>query len=157
MNDGTTGNGSVAAGVIYAGGVQGSIVNNYFYNCRGGIIVKSATSVVQAVEIVGNRFLGDVASIDTDIYVAASCSKVLIGGNYFEHELPAYSGGLTAYIYWVSGSTDTGGIVDNYFVCDDVIMTSSPATTDGVYLADRTLIAVAGNYDQEGLIAGTSS
>jgi hypothetical protein len=155
MNDGTTGNGSVAAGVIYAGGVQGSIVNNYFYNCRGGIIVKSATSVVQAVEIVGNRFLGDVASIDTDIYVAAFCSKVLIGGNYFEHETPAYSGGLTAYIYWLSGATDTGGIVDNYFASADVVIAATG--TDHIYVADGTLISWAGNYDQEGLIAGSTS
>jgi len=146
--------GSTATNAATGGAVQLSgapfqiyIGKNRFYNNVGGIVLLDTSNAVpQDVVIEGNRFGGEAASTDVDIYGAGGSGfgvGLTIFRNVFE-EKPALGSASTA--RWMDLTGADGGIVAGNFFGED--LTHGSAGTGSFIPAT---VNFSGNYDAGGL------
>jgi hypothetical protein len=140
-------------GCIALGSCNYSLIEgNFFYNCLGSIHSSSTYGTQGRVEIRGNSFVGAPGSRDLDIHLRPGASTygswVAINHNIFGDGLP--TGGSTNLFIKIVG-TGSGHLMGNYFA-------STAAATeygsDGTDCIIPTTYFFAGNYNEDGLIAG---
>jgi parallel beta-helix repeat protein len=145
-----TGNGSTGGAIVIDGGWNYLIQKCIFYNNRGGIVIKSsAASTVEGVIIRDSQFFGAVANVDTYIHTSGTCARNIYDNLVFASATPAYSGGLTAYVY---DDVSSDSILSNS-TFGGASLVAGATTTNAIVIG--TGVRIANCHDESGLLART--
>lgn len=129
-----------------------TIENNVFYNCLGAIAMGTTSGNSINLMIRNNHFGGVTTGRDCDIAFNLGASyNMQILGNTFADGLPAHVGGGTGRFISIVGATATGLVAGNYFASTAA---AAQYGSDGTDCIIPATFFFAGNYNEDGLIAG---
>jgi hypothetical protein len=142
----------------YGGSITGNTVNysliedNWFYNTLSGVALISNYGTLGRVIIRNNFFSGAPASRSCDVYLEPGTSTygsgVMVHGNVFSDGVP--TGGTIGRFIKIVNAT-TGIVANNWFASTAA---AAEYGSDGTDCVIPATFFFAGNYNEDGLIAG---